>query len=167
MICLNKPKMNMGKKFRFYSSHCSYLKILGKIYQVFIQFLNMHVRLHYKKNHCAVVSIHTINTVLKGAQRVMFPGQSSILVYQTQRWGLRHYIYLGVTLRLVFDIIECLYCFKPYERSKCSNYILKNHKIWRFVYDKEIWVNIKHCSKLLSNHVWNKNITHCNSGYSR
>ena len=83
MICLNKPKMNMGKKFRFYSSHCSYLKILGKIYQkVCIQFLNMHVRLNYKKNHCAVVSIHTINTVLKGAQWVMFPGQSLILVYQ-------------------------------------------------------------------------------------
>lgn len=162
--------MNKGKKFRFYSSHCSYLKIREKIYQkVCIQFLNMHVRLNYKKNHCAVVSIHTINTVLKGAQWVMFPGQSLILVYQTQRWGPRHYIYLGVTLRLVFVIIECLYCLKPYERNKSSNYFLKNHKIWLlFVYDKEIWVNIKHCSKILSNHVWNKNmITHCNSGYWR
>ena len=28
------------------------------------------------------MSIHTINTVLKGTQWVMFPGQSLILVYQ-------------------------------------------------------------------------------------
>lgn len=128
MICLNKPKMNKGKKFRFYSSHCSYLKILEKIYQkLCIKFLNMHVRLNYKKNHCAEVSIHTINTVLKGAQWVMFPGQSLIFVYQTQRWGPRHYIYLGVTLRLVFVIIECLYCVKPYEGSK----IQLKCKSWR------------------------------------